>query len=94
VASHIYDDSFTAAINSRSCNSSLDNLATRITFVRLVEPETIVMEARGNFKTFAKNLMQASLALPSIGGEVSATLSASPILPAMAFFFARGWSLT
>jgi hypothetical protein len=38
--------------------------------------------------------MQASLALPSIGGDVSETFSASPNSPVMAFCRARGWTLT
>ena len=38
--------------------------------------------------------MQAALALPSTGGAVSATLSASPTCPVIAFFFARGWTRT
>jgi len=38
--------------------------------------------------------MQASLARPSVGGDVRDSLSASPSSPVMAFFFARGWTLT
>jgi len=47
-----------------------------------------------HIQKFAKNSMQASLALPSAGGAVSATLRASPTCPVIAFFFARGWTLT
>src|SRR5437879_12640082 len=54
----------------------------------------MLTEARGTFKRFAKNSMQASLARPSTGGAVRETLSASPSSPVIAFFFAPGWSLT
>ncbi|HUR36170.1 MAG TPA: hypothetical protein VM009_00025, partial [Terriglobales bacterium] len=37
---------------------------------------------------------EASLARPSKGGEVSDSLSASLTMPVMAFFFARGCTLT
>src|SRR5208282_4300897 len=46
------------------------------------------------FKSFAKKSMQASLALPSTGGAVRDSFSARPTSPVMAFFFARGWTLT
>src|SRR5579864_8308299 len=62
--------------------------------LRLVWPDAMVTEDRGTFKSFAKNSMQASLARPSTGGVVSDSLSASPSSPVMAFFFARGWTLT
>ena len=52
------------------------------------------MEDRGTFKRLAKNSMQASLARPSTGGVVKETFKASPSSPVMAFFFARGWTLT
>src|SRR6202521_3774763 len=67
---------------------------TRITLFRLVWPAAIVTEERGRFKSFAKNSMPAALALPSTGGAVRASFSASPTSPVMAFFFARGWTLT
>src|SRR5258708_28899924 len=67
---------------------------TRITLIRLVWPAAIVTEERGRFKSFAKNSMQASFALPSTGGAVRASFSASPTSPVMASFFARGWTLT
>ena len=54
----------------------------------------MVTEDRGTFKSFAKNSMQAAFARPSTGGAVSETFSASPSSPVMAFFFARGWTLT
>src|SRR5712692_3897115 len=81
-------------ISRRFLISSADSPATRITLFRLVWPAAIVTDERGTFKSFAKNSMQASLALPSTGGAVSATLRASPIWPVIAFFFARGWTLT
>ncbi|MDQ1389290.1 MAG: hypothetical protein QOF56_2744 [Acidobacteriaceae bacterium] len=67
---------------------------TRITFLRLLWPDAIVTEDRGTFKSFAKNSMQASLALPSMGGAARESLSVSPNSPVIAFFFARGWILT
>src|ERR1700682_204849 len=67
---------------------------TRITLFRLVWPAAIVTEERGRFKSFAKNSMQAALALPSTGGLVMASFSASPTSPVIAFFLARGWTLT
>jgi hypothetical protein len=54
----------------------------------------MVTEDRGTFKSFAKNSMQASLARPSMGAEVKESFSASPCSPVMAFFLARGWTLT
>ena len=79
---------------SLSRSSKADNPSTRIVFLELLLPEAMVMEERGTFKKFAKNSMQARLAFPSIGGAVSDSLIASPILPVMAFFLARGWTLT
>src|ERR1019366_2720568 len=79
---------------SRLRTSSADKPATRITLFRLVWPAAIVTEERGTFKRFAKNSMQASLALPSAGGAVRESFRASPTSPVMAFFFARGWTLT
>src|SRR5712692_2983609 len=81
-------------ISRRFLISSADSPATRITLFRLVWPAAIVTDERGTFKSFAKNSIQAWLALPSIGGAVSATLRASPTWPVIAFFFARGWILT
>jgi len=66
----------------------------RMTLFRLVWPEAMVTEERGTFKSFAKNSMQASLARPSTGGLVRETFNASRNSPVMAFFFARGWTLT
>jgi len=74
--------------------SSADKPATQITFCRLLSPEAMVTEEGGTFKSFAKNLTQAVLALPPIGGAVSDTFSAAPISPVTAFFFARGCTLT
>ncbi len=54
----------------------------------------MVTEDRGTFKSFAKNSMQASLARPSTGGEVRESFQASPSSPVIAFFLARGWTLT
>ena len=81
-------------IFKRFRTSSADKPATRITLFRLVSPAAIVTEERGRFKSFAKKSMQASLALPSTGGAVRASFIASPTSPVMAFFFARGWTLT
>ena len=78
----------------RFLTSSAESPETRIIFWRLVWPEAMVTEDRGSFKSFAKNSMQASLARPSTGGEVRVSLSASPSSPVMAFFLARGWTLT
>jgi hypothetical protein len=74
--------------------SSADNPATRTTLFRVLAPDAILTEPRGTFKRFAKNSIQASFAFPSTGGAVSATLIASPTSLVIAFFFARGWSLT
>ena len=54
----------------------------------------MVTDERGTFKNSAKKAMQASLARPSMGGAVSASFSASPTSPVMAFFLARGCTLT
>ena len=78
---------------NRLCNSSADNPATRITFLRLLSPDAMVTEERGTFKRFARNSTQAAFALPSTGGAVKDSLSAPPSSPVMAFFRARGWSL-
>src|SRR5216684_1176172 len=78
---------------NRFLNSSAVRPSTRIIFLRLLSPDAMVTEARGTFKRFAKNSMQASLARPSLGGAVKETLRASPTSPVIAFFFARGWSL-
>jgi hypothetical protein len=63
-----------------------------MTLFRLLCPETIVIEARGTFKSSVKKSTQASFARPSTGGAVKATLSASPNCPTTAFRLARGWS--
>jgi hypothetical protein len=65
-----------------------------MTLFRLVSPDAMVTEERGTSKRFAKNSMQASLARPSTGGAVKASFSASPIVPVMAFFLARGCTFT
>jgi hypothetical protein len=65
-----------------------------MTLLRLLWPAAMVIEERGTSKSFAKNCTQASLARPSIGGAVSATLRAPPTSPVMAFFFARELTLT
>src|SRR5689334_10841449 len=65
-----------------------------MTLFRLPAPDAMVMEDLGTFKSFAKNSMQASLARPSMGGVVRESLMASPSSPVMAFFLARGWTLT
>src|SRR5260370_5274954 len=77
---------------SRTCWSVRPEIL--ITLFRLVWPAAIVTDERGRFKSFAKNSMQASLALPSTGGAVRASLRTSPTSPVMAFFFARGWTFT
>jgi len=77
-------------MRTRTCSAV--SPATRMTLFRLVWPDAMVTEDRGSFKSFAKNLMQASLARPSTGGVVRETLSASPTSPVMAFFVARGWT--
>lgn len=73
--------------------SFADRPVTRITFLRLVSPDAMVTEERGTSKRFAKNSMQALFALPSSGGAVRASFSASPTSPVMAFFLARGCTL-
>src|SRR5205807_9547683 len=75
---------------NRLRTSSTDNPATRSTLLRLPRPAAILIDERDTFKSFAKNSMQASLALPSTGGAVKETLSASPISPVMASLRARG----
>jgi hypothetical protein len=74
----------------RFLTSSVANPDTRITFLRLLWPEAMVTEERGTFKSFAKNVIQASFALPSIGGEVRETFSVPSSSPVIAFFLARG----
>jgi hypothetical protein len=65
-----------------------------MTFLRLLSPEAMVMEDLGTSKRFAKKSMQASLAFPLTGGDVKDNFRASPSSPVIAFFFARGWTLT
>jgi len=65
-----------------------------MTLFLLLWPEAMVTEDCGTFKSLAKNAMQASLARPSSGGAVRATFRASPSSPVIAFFLARGWTLT
>ena len=74
--------------------SATESPVTRITFVRLLWPEAMVTEERSTFKSFAQNSMQASLALPPIGGAVREIFRALPSSPVMAFFLARLWTLT
>ena len=69
------------------------NPTTRITFLRLLWPDAMVTEERGTFKSFAKNSMQAWLArLRRVGGQRQ--FQRIPDSPVMAFFLARGWTLT
>jgi hypothetical protein len=79
---------------SRFPTVSVEIPATRITFRRPLSPDAMVTDERETFKRFAKNSMQASLARLSTGGAVIESLSASPASPVMAFFLARGWTLT
>jgi len=58
--------------------------------LRLDSAAAIVTDERDTLKSFAKQSMQASLARPSTGGEVSETFNASPTSPVMASFLARG----
>jgi hypothetical protein len=74
----------------RFLTSSAESPETRIIFLRLFWPEAMVTEDRGTFKSFAKNSMQAALALPSIGGAVRETLIAPPSSPVMAFLPGAG----
>lgn len=78
----------------RFLTSSAESPDTRIIFRRLLWPEAMVTEERGTFKSFARNLTQASFALPSTGAEVKETLSAPPSSPVIVFFLAWGWTLT
>src|SRR5258708_29328822 len=66
----------------------------RTTFRRFVSPLAMVTEERGISKKLAKNSITAWLALPSTGGAVSASFTASPTVPVMAFLRARGWTFT
>ena len=86
--------SASTALRKRSSTHAAVTPATRITLLRLLCPAAIVTDERGTFKSSAKNATHASFARPSIGGAVSATFSASPTSPTMAFFFARGCTLT
>jgi hypothetical protein len=70
--------------------SATDSTEIRYTLLR---PEAIVTEDRGSFKSLAKNSTQAALTLPSMGGAVSGSLSASPISPVMAFFLSARMNL-
>src|ERR1700727_2956000 len=79
---------------SRSLTCSAVTPTARITLFRLVSPAAIVTEERGRFKSFAKRSIQAALALPLVGEAVREIFSASPISPVIAFFLARGWTLT
>jgi len=65
-----------------------------MTFWRLFWPEAMVTEERETFKRSAKNSMQAWLARPSTGGAVRESFNLSPTSPVIAFFLARGWTLT
>jgi hypothetical protein len=50
----------------------------------------MVKEDRGAFKSFAKNSIVASFALPSTGGAVRKSFRAPPSSPLISFFLARG----
>src|SRR5438552_13143405 len=63
-------------------------------FRRLVSPLAMVTDERGILKISAKNSTTARLALPSTGGAVRASFSASPTAPVMAFLRARGCTFT
>src|SRR2546425_46933 len=47
-----------------------------------------------NLQKICEEFDAASLARPSTGGAIRESFSASPSSPVMAFFFARGWTLT
>src|SRR5581483_6134743 len=74
--------------------SGAARLLTKTTLFRLLSPEMIVTADFGSLRSAAKNSTQAAFARPSTGGAVSATLSASPSSPTIAFLRARGWTLT
>lgn len=75
-----HDVSITAIVRSTSLTVMP---TTRIIFFRLLMPAAMVTDERGTFKNSAKKRMQASLALPSTGGEVSSTFRESPTIPEM-----------
>lgn len=54
----------------------------------------MVTEERGTFKNFEKKLIQASFALPLIGGAAISSLSASPSNPEIRSRFAFGCTFT
>jgi len=81
-------------LRSLTSTCAADMPLTRISLFRLVSPAAIVTDERGTFKNSARNAMQASLARPSSGGAVSASFTASPTVPVMAFLFARGCTLS
>src|SRR5579864_320417 len=68
--------------------------AIRTILFRLVSPLAMVTDERGIANKSAKNSITAWLALPSTGGALSASLSASPTVPVMAFLRARGCPFT
>src|SRR6476646_8281156 len=87
----IYDFKFSASFCSAA---GLLTPAIRTVLFRLVSPLAMVTEERGIANKSAKNSITAWLALPSTGGAVSASLSASPTTPVIAFLRARGWTFT
>src|SRR5688572_30448435 len=57
-------------------------------------PATISTLRLGTSKSFAKNLLHSSFALPSTGGAAILSFSAPAYSPAISVFEARGWART
>src|SRR5581483_11472287 len=84
---------FSAAVKASSTRAALIP-TTRITLFRLRLPADIVTDERGTFKRWAKNRMQASLALPSTGAAAISNSRAVPSTPAICSRRALGWTFT
>src|SRR5579872_378982 len=79
---------FTSARRRCSCSAVMPLICTSLS--RFVLPLAMVTEERGISKKSARNSITAWLALPSTGGAVRSSFSASPTVPVMAFLRARG----
>ena len=62
--------------------------------LRLLWPLSISKADLGTLSCFDRNCRHILLAAPSTGGAVSLILSASPWIPATAFWEDRGWTYT
>jgi len=77
-----------AAIFSPTCSKEIPAMRTR--FSRAAAPVASVTAPRGRWRISARKRQSSALALPSTGGDLSRTLSASPSQPTSALLGALG----